>query len=100
RRHTRSSRDWSSDVCPSDLAVVAGLLDAGVDSLRGDAPLPHHPDELDVPQLVALSAQTRSKPLEPCHVLVLGHLTVRQRLALLQIGRASRREGMWDAGAG
>src|SRR2546428_1396885 len=24
RRHTRSDRDWSSDVCSSDLAVVGG----------------------------------------------------------------------------
>src|SRR5690349_24189629 len=24
RRHTRSLRDWSSDVCSSDLALVAG----------------------------------------------------------------------------
>src|SRR5690606_39543911 len=25
RRHTRFSRDWSSDVCSSDLAVVVGV---------------------------------------------------------------------------
>src|SRR6266496_4586876 len=36
RRHTRSLRDWSSDVCSSDLlrrcaaAVTAGILAAGV----------------------------------------------------------------------
>src|SRR5699024_11842140 len=29
RRHTRSKRDWSSDVCSSDLGFLAGLL-AGV----------------------------------------------------------------------
>src|SRR5699024_11421381 len=27
RRHTRSKRDWSSDVCSSDLAVLAGSSD-------------------------------------------------------------------------
>src|SRR2546421_8976139 len=27
RRHTRSDRDWSSDVCSSDLAVVEHLQD-------------------------------------------------------------------------
>src|SRR5699024_12714090 len=27
RRHTRSKRDWSSDVCSSDLSVEAGLGD-------------------------------------------------------------------------
>src|SRR5207247_4219661 len=26
RRHTRSTRDWSSDVCSSDLARVLGLM--------------------------------------------------------------------------
>src|SRR5437868_9967304 len=26
RRHTRSKRDWSSDVCSSDLLPAAGLL--------------------------------------------------------------------------
>src|SRR6266576_4669562 len=39
RRHTRSLRDWSSDVCSSDLAVIGGgarrgkplcILDLGV----------------------------------------------------------------------
>src|SRR5436309_11356035 len=34
RRHTRFSRDWSSDVCSSDLAAVAGgvpqALDVGI----------------------------------------------------------------------
>src|SRR5699024_11811163 len=28
RRHTRSKRDWSSDVCSSDLALP-GMVDAG-----------------------------------------------------------------------
>src|SRR5690606_40607243 len=27
RRHTRFSRDWSSDVCSSDLLYVAGWID-------------------------------------------------------------------------
>src|SRR5699024_12073306 len=26
RRHTRSKRDWSSDVCSSDLSLIWGLL--------------------------------------------------------------------------
>src|SRR5690606_39344935 len=29
RRHTRFSRDWSSDVCSSDLAVGSGVLAGG-----------------------------------------------------------------------
>src|SRR6266496_326471 len=31
RRHTRSLRDWSSDVCSSDLEHAAGARDFGVD---------------------------------------------------------------------
>src|SRR2546421_4006347 len=30
RRHTRSDRDWSSDVCSSDLALAARLPDAAL----------------------------------------------------------------------
>src|SRR5436309_5182149 len=42
RRHTRFSRDWSSDVCSSDLAVVTGVLMMALDvvidplAVRGD----------------------------------------------------------------
>src|SRR5699024_2295738 len=35
RRHTRSKRDWSSDVCSSDLLGIAGLGHIGAD--LGDA---------------------------------------------------------------
>src|SRR5699024_11554350 len=31
RRHTRSKRDWSSDVCSSDLSALANLLDEAAD---------------------------------------------------------------------
>src|SRR5690606_5303991 len=34
RRHTRFSRDWSSDVCSSDLRTRTGELSVKVDSLR------------------------------------------------------------------
>src|SRR5437868_11631049 len=35
RRHTRSKRDWSSDVCSSDLdAEVAGVVDGGLGPQR------------------------------------------------------------------
>src|SRR5699024_11849242 len=43
RRHTRSKRDWSSDVCSSDLQERSHLLrpDAVGDGDSGCAP-PHH----------------------------------------------------------
>src|SRR5690606_6877982 len=33
RRHTRFSRDWSSDVCSSDLAASAGLIDGPTNAI-------------------------------------------------------------------
>src|SRR3989449_6195491 len=46
RRHTRCSRDWSSDVCSSDLAVIVGNEGAGIR-----------------PQLNAVAAQRVAIPL-------------------------------------
>src|SRR5699024_12239214 len=39
RRHTRSKRDWSSDVCSSDLPVNARVpaLAAAIDNALGDS---------------------------------------------------------------
>src|SRR5690606_40091352 len=36
RRHTRFSRDWSSDVCSSDLAIIKGFNNAGTDARGGE----------------------------------------------------------------
>src|SRR5205809_3587983 len=61
RRHTRCSRDWSSDVCSSDLVLqVGGIADAlrsGADAARGRV-LVFYPADLqyspaDIPGLVA-----------------------------------------------
>src|SRR5690606_41058057 len=38
RRHTRFSRDWSSDVCSSDLSSAALTIDGIVDSAALRAP--------------------------------------------------------------
>src|SRR5207249_6418834 len=71
RRHTRSKRDWSSDVCSSDLALAAvpvpglprftggavGYL--GYDLVRTVERLPHPPaDTLGVPDAVMMIADT------------------------------------------
>src|SRR5690606_39972117 len=45
RRHTRFSRDWSSDVCSSDLGALGGgpLKDAQDHGLGGGAVADDHP---------------------------------------------------------
>src|SRR5699024_11797823 len=76
RRHTRSKRDWSSDVCSSDLRPPEELGEGG--ELQGQG------RQEDVPHAVA--AQEGPAPLPPGpgeeDVLALHH----------EIGRASCRE--------
>src|SRR5690606_40091035 len=90
RRHTRFSRDWSSDVCSSDLPALAPLV--ALDIAKALAPIAAH-------------AQ-----IKLTHVLVAGQLAgtaihddatafqniaiarVLERHARVQIGRASCRE--------
>src|SRR5207249_6565353 len=50
RRHTRSKRDWSSDVCSSDLALAAELatgVQHGENDLEGGAAILATRDRLD-----------------------------------------------------
>src|SRR6266498_3968675 len=51
RRHTRCGRDWSSDVCSSDLVTI---LDAGRATLEiSDPPYAAYIDEVEVGRRVA-----------------------------------------------
>src|SRR5206468_9810444 len=86
RRHTRSDRDWSSDVCSSDLGTALPLLikcmndtNAGV---RVNAALAVYRigGNTDEPVRVLIEAFKASSP------------TDRGNAASLQIGRASCRE--------
>src|SRR5699024_11346452 len=94
RRHTRSKRDWSSDVCSSDLAddkfqsilqpialhdVLDGLPRLGADDAQANAPAVEAPEQLRRP-----GKQSGLLPLAG-----LGHL---------QIGRASCRGRVKIAG--
>src|SRR5690606_39881004 len=90
RRHTRFSRDWSSDVCSSDLALLAGLLMLG---LAGDS--------FDLPLLVARRDLIAGHPLYPAIVLLVaaGAFTKSAQMPLhfwlpgaMEIGRAPCRE--------
>src|SRR5699024_11788260 len=61
RRHTRSKRDWSSDVCSSDLLVGAdGETHQGVFDISFISPLPNTvlmmpKDEIEAAQMIDLS---------------------------------------------
>src|SRR5207247_6479099 len=63
RRHTRSTRDWSSDVCSSDLARRGGGLGAGRADRRQGAGRPHWLAVLALGSLFALAAH-RSASLD------------------------------------
>src|SRR5690606_39513953 len=92
RRHTRFSRDWSSDVCSSDLPQppAESLADE-----RG-TPFAGH-EELDL--------GLRFVQNSPCGGEVAAGLTVERHLLLeihvvaVEIGRASCRERVWASGA-
>src|SRR5699024_11560609 len=87
RRHTRSKRDWSSDVCSSDLKVVLTLVDLGVSTTFVD------PWDLDAWER-AIRPETRAVLVEsianPGAELV--------DLDAIKIGRASCRERVWRWG--
>src|SRR2546429_3502257 len=103
RRHTRCSRDWSSDVCSSDplsaqpmsqrttssrwkragLAGVLSLFIPGTGQLYNRQPRKALLLVLPIPVLVVFAAKTR---------IVFSFVTMVAFFALLEIGRASCRE--------
>src|SRR5699024_11531299 len=98
RRHTRSKRDWSSDVCSSDLWVVRREDLTGI---RADGPAPY-------PGLVSLGRDDTDRDvlidLEAAGgpVSVVGEPSVATEVvtALAEIGRASWRERGGGRGEG
>src|SRR5690606_39702697 len=87
RRHTRFSRDWSSDVCSSDLrGYRLAMLDAGISvdpKLTIVTNQPHAGGGLAADQITSL----------PAHEQPDGYIVPDTRVAgTLEIGRASCRE--------
>src|SRR5690349_22187221 len=82
RRHTRSLRDWSSDVCSSDLLFASWGLDyVKVDDLSS----PYHQDEIEaIRKAIDHSGRAIVFSTSP------GATPVGQ-----EIGRASCRERVW-----
>src|SRR5207253_4875970 len=97
RRHTRWPRDWSSDVCSSDLAVLGDMLELGEGSVRihrdlGEELARQGTDYLltvgDLAAEIAAGARGAGMPAD--HVI----------MAQEQIGRASCRERVESAVVG
>src|SRR5699024_11977724 len=91
RRHTRSKRDWSSDVCSSDLgyddAWIAEAKKRGLYNLAStpDA-LPHYTDKKN------LQLFTRHGVYTPVEVGSREEILLEEYSKTIQIGRASCRE--------
>src|SRR5699024_11919221 len=84
RRHTRSKRDWSSDVCSSDLSEVGNLLNWEFDQ--------------DQELKVVVSDLTYVHVAQKWHYIFLVDLYNREIIFLVflcQIGRASCRERVY-----
>src|SRR5207249_6264882 len=94
RRHTRSKRDWSSDVCSSDLRIAAHLANAGLPVVLLDIPTEGGARSAIAAQ--ALDALKKSKPAAFYDPAYAARVTVGN----FEIGRASCREGVEVAGVG
>src|SRR5690606_39315205 len=87
RRHTRFSRDWSSDVCSSDLDWLV-MTDADLDVFR---------EEEEAPAAFPLTSGRE----RGYHRSAVDTFLEAARGAFEdEIGRASCREGAWIAGSG
>src|SRR5690606_40075448 len=100
RRHTRFSRDWSSDVCSSDLTVATSSI---ARFSEGVTPTPTVAvRDSGVTWLIWLSylfgIKRRKPPLTFLCLRILGH--VQEKARALEIGRASCRERVekWEGG--
>src|SRR5690606_40205170 len=98
-RHTRFSRDWSSDVCSSDLAVVDMLLAAGADVDARDL------DHRSTPAEWMLAREQGAGRYDLARYLVEQGASTDVFLAAalgltdrVQIGRASCRDRAWIGG--
>src|SRR5690625_5534613 len=82
RRHTRWPRDWSSDVCSSDLEKSGGKTRKTADLKQGVAYLFRHP--VFRPLVLASAAQ---------NMVFTGYFSI--FILWVEIGRASCRERVW-----
>src|SRR5690606_40278258 len=86
RRHTRFSRDWSSDVCSSDLVTRALRQDTLLEWLRRQARF-----KKDLPEGAELAARRGEGGLPEDEVPAVSDEEI-FRVLREEIGRASRRD--------
>src|SRR5206468_5496279 len=95
RRHTRSDRDWSSDVCSSDLLVLfGGGARTAAASTKKTELLERACVALDCDRIIAIGSRSK--------VSWSGQVQFEQTgvLPAAEIGRASCRERGWMWGGG
>src|SRR5207249_7609273 len=99
RRHTRSKRDWSSDVCSSDLRPLTRRP-----RRKPTADIPAEPVELTIERLGARGDGIGRIGAAPAYVAgaLPGERVLVRPVAKREIGRASCREGVesWEGGGG
>src|SRR5690554_7712396 len=84
RRHTRCGRDWSSDVCSSDLGNLADVVDAGGDLQRLKL-------LLGQAHLAAYGPRQRGDALRVPHVEI-GRASCRERAYISAVAGALKRK--------
>src|SRR5207249_9678037 len=99
-RHTRSKRDWSSDVCSSDLPFIGDgdLFELQIKNplVDGKHSIEHFLEREEIPQRLGIDGEFLFLEL----VLVIAPIpNVDPRRGENQIGRASCRERVWRKGA-
>src|SRR5690606_39496399 len=95
RRHTRFSRDWSSDVCSSDLQALANLRHLVLRTERGEVDL-FDEQVSDATLAVDLQYQVHDAlAADPCHGCRVARWIEAIARDVVEIGRASCREGGW-----
>src|SRR5206468_9375849 len=93
RRHTRSDRDWSSDVCSSDLGLQPTVDTYGPPPLAKMTHLIEEVNAVDIATRIADEGRPPFAGLVAAHEITAGGV-------VMQIGRASCRERGENVGGG
>src|SRR5690606_41122631 len=95
--HTRFSRDWSSDVCSSDLAELAAAIPQ-IRTQRAKFPPGEYRGIRGSDALafgIAAAGELADRPVIFCSYPITPASPLLHRLAQMEIGRASCRDRAW-----